>query len=97
MSALVYRERPADAGAAGLLVLHHGRGADEQDLLGLADVLDPQRRLHVVTPRAPLAIQGWPGYHWYSSRGSVIPTRRPSSRVRGAGRTSMTSSGSAPA
>ena len=34
----------------GLLVLHHGRGADEHDLLGLADVLDPQRRLHVVTP-----------------------------------------------
>ena len=65
MSALEYRERPADGGAAGLLVLHHGRGADEQDLLGLADVLDPERRLHVVTPRAPLAIQGWPGYHWY--------------------------------
>ena len=26
----------------GLLVLHHGRGADEHDLLGLADVLDPR-------------------------------------------------------
>jgi phospholipase/carboxylesterase len=65
MSALAYRERPADGEAAGLLVLHHGRGADEHDLLGLADVLDPDRRLHVVTPRAPLAIQGWPGYHWY--------------------------------
>ena len=44
-------------------MLHHGRGADERDLLGLADVLDPGRRLHVVTPRAPLAMGG--GYHWY--------------------------------
>ena len=63
MSALPYLERPAARSAAGLLVLHHGRGADEHDLLGLADVLDPERRLHIVTPRAPLAIGG--GYHWY--------------------------------
>jgi phospholipase/carboxylesterase len=65
MSPLVHRERPAAGEPLGLLVLHHGRGADEQDLLGLADVLDPERRLHVVTPRAPLTIPGWPGYHWY--------------------------------
>jgi phospholipase/carboxylesterase len=65
MSTLVYRERPARDDPAGLLVLHHGRGADEHNLLGLADVLDPERRLHVVTPRAPLAVPGWPGYHWY--------------------------------
>jgi phospholipase/carboxylesterase len=65
MSALTYRERPADGGPAGLLVLHHGRGADENDLLGLADTLDPQRRLHVVTPRAPLTLPGSPGFHWY--------------------------------
>jgi phospholipase/carboxylesterase len=65
MSALAYRERPAAGDPAGLLVLHHGRGADEHDLLGLADVLDPQRRLHVVTPRGPLTIPGWPGNHWY--------------------------------
>jgi phospholipase/carboxylesterase len=65
VSELVYRERPAAGEAAGLLVLHHGRGADEQDLLGLADALDPERRLHVVTPRAPLTIPGWPGHHWY--------------------------------
>ena len=62
---LTYRERPPDGDAAGLLVLHHGRGADELDLLGLADVLDPGRRLHVVTPRAPLELGGFPGYHWY--------------------------------
>lgn len=65
MSALAYRERPAAGEAAGLLVLHHGRGADEHDLLGLGDVLDPERRLHVVTPRAPLTLPGWPGHHWY--------------------------------
>jgi phospholipase/carboxylesterase len=64
-SDLSFRERPAAGDATGLLVLHHGRGADEHDLLGLADVLDPQRRLHVVTPRAPLTLPGWPGHHWY--------------------------------
>ncbi|HEY5188072.1 MAG TPA: phospholipase [Solirubrobacteraceae bacterium] len=65
MSTLISRERAAAGDPAGLLVLHHGRGADEHDLLGLADVLDPERRLHVVTPRAPLTMPGWPGYHWY--------------------------------
>ena len=65
MSTLIHRERPAAGDPAGLLVLHHGRGADEHDLLGLADVLDPDRRLHVVTPRAPLTLPGWPGNHWY--------------------------------
>jgi len=63
---LTYRERPANGEPTGLLILHHGRGADEHDLLGLADVLDPQRRLHVITPRAPLTLPGWPGYHWYT-------------------------------
>jgi phospholipase/carboxylesterase len=58
-------ERAAAGDPAGLLVLHHGRGADERDLLPLADVLDPERRLHAVTPRAPLELPGWPGYHWY--------------------------------
>ena len=62
---LVYRERSAAGEPEGLLVLHHGRGADEHDLLPLGDVLDPERRLHVVAPRAPLRLQGWPGYHWY--------------------------------
>ena len=62
---LVYRERPAAGDAAGLLVLHHGRGTDESDLLGLADVLDPELVLHVVTPRGPLELPGWPGRHWY--------------------------------
>jgi len=62
---LTYRERPAAGAAAGLLVLHHGRGAEELDLLGLGDALDRERRLHVVAPRAPLTLPGSPGYHWY--------------------------------
>ena len=62
---MTYRERPAAGDAEGLLVLHHGRGSDENDLLPLGDALDPARRLHVVTPRAPLELPGWPGYHWY--------------------------------
>jgi phospholipase/carboxylesterase len=62
---LTYAERAAEGEPRGLLVLHHGRGADEQDLLALADVLDPARRMHVVSPRAPLTPPGSSGYHWY--------------------------------
>ncbi len=62
---LTFAERPARAEPDGLLVLHHGRGSDEQDLIGLAPVLDPEERLHVVAPRAPLQLRGSPGYHWY--------------------------------
>src|SRR4051794_41655202 len=62
---LVFRERPAEGDPAGLLVLHHGRGADEHDLLSLADALDPERRLHVAARRAPLQLPEWPGIHWY--------------------------------
>jgi phospholipase/carboxylesterase len=65
LDGLIYEERPADGEAEGLLVLHHGRGTDERDLLGLADALDPRRRLHVVSPRGPLRLPGSPGYHWY--------------------------------
>jgi phospholipase/carboxylesterase len=65
MAPLLHLERAASGDPEGLLVLHHGRGTDERDLLGLADLLDPERRLRVVTPRAPLQLPGSPGYHWY--------------------------------
>lgn len=65
MAPLLYEQRPAQGEAEGMLVLHHGRGTDERDLLGLADALDPRRRLHVVSPRGPLQLPGSPGYHWY--------------------------------
>jgi phospholipase/carboxylesterase len=64
---LDFRERPAEGDhPQGLLILHHGRGSDENDLIGIADVLDPRRRLHVITPGGPLRLPGWPGRHWYS-------------------------------
>ena len=65
MAGLEYLERPAAERAAGLLVLHHGRGTSENDLIGLADLIDPEKRLRVVAPRAPLQLPGSPGYHWY--------------------------------
>jgi phospholipase/carboxylesterase len=65
MAPLFRLERAAGGEPEGLLVLHHGRGTDERDLIGLADFLDPERRLRVVTPRAPLTLPGSPGYHWY--------------------------------
>ena len=65
MAPLTYLERPAAGEASGLLVLHHGRGTDERDLHGLAGALDPEGRMHVVTPRAPLELAGSPGFHWY--------------------------------
>lgn len=64
-ASLVTVERPAAGDPEGLLVLHHGRGTDEKDLLGLGDALDPERRLRVVSVRGPLQLPGWRGYHWY--------------------------------
>jgi phospholipase/carboxylesterase len=61
----VFRERPAAGEAAGAVVLLHGRGADENDLVSLLDELDPERRLHGYTPRAPLALPPG-GAHWYA-------------------------------
>jgi phospholipase/carboxylesterase len=65
MSNLALAERPASGKPRGLLVLHHGRGSDELDLIALADALDPERQLHVAAPRGPLVLPGWPGHHWY--------------------------------
>ena len=67
-----YLERPAEGEPAGLLVLFHGRGADERDLFPLLDELDPQRRLLGVTPRGPLALPPG-GAHWYAFRDVGYP------------------------
>jgi phospholipase/carboxylesterase len=61
---VIVRERPADGEAEGALVLFHGRGADENDLYPLLDVLDPERKLHGYTPRGPLSLPPG-GAHWY--------------------------------
>lgn len=67
-------ERPAAGEPQGTLVLLHGRGADEYDLHPLLDALDPERRLHGITPRGPLALPPG-GAHWYRLAG--IPTPDP--------------------
>ncbi|MGI8915451.1 MAG: alpha/beta hydrolase [Chloroflexota bacterium] len=53
---------PPGEGPHPALLLLHGRGADEQDLLPLANGFDP--RYLVVSARAPLRRRG--GYHWYN-------------------------------
>ncbi len=62
---LVHLLREPAGEAAGALVLNHGRGADERDLLGLLDELDPDRRLLGVTTGAPLTNVMPGGRHWY--------------------------------
>jgi phospholipase/carboxylesterase len=64
---LVSRRRPAAGDPDGLVVLFHGRAADENDLFPLLDVLDPERRLLGVTPRGPLTLPPG-GAHWYIVR-----------------------------
>ncbi len=66
LDALVHRLRPAAAEPEGALILTHGRGADESDLLPLLDALDPERRFVGAAPRAPLQLPPM-GYHWYVS------------------------------
>jgi phospholipase/carboxylesterase len=61
---LVHHVRESAGEPAGALVLLHGRGADERDLVPLLDVLDPERRLVGLTPGAPLPGPGG-GRWWY--------------------------------
>lgn len=65
MEAITYRVRDPAGEPAGMLVLFHGRGADEHDLFGLLDALDPGRRLIGVTPRGPRSYFPPGGAHWY--------------------------------
>ena len=74
MTALAQRLRPADGTPAGALVLLHGRGADENDLFPLLDVLDPERRLLGATARGPLSLPPG-GAHWYAVRAVGFPDR----------------------
>jgi phospholipase/carboxylesterase len=77
---LADRRRPARGEPAGLLVLFHGRGADEHDLVPLLETLDPEQRLLGVTPRGPLLLPPG-GAHWYAVHrigfpdpGTFLPT-----------------------
>jgi phospholipase/carboxylesterase len=62
---LTEQRRPAASDPAGLLVLLHGRGANEHDLFPLLDALDPERRLLGITPQGPLSLPPG-GAHWYA-------------------------------
>jgi phospholipase/carboxylesterase len=71
---LVHRIRAADGEPEGAIVLLHGRGTDENDLAPVIDVLDPERRLVGVTPRAPLNLPPG-GWHWYVVHRVGFPDR----------------------
>ena len=72
LDVLDHLTRPAAGEPDGLLVLFHGRGADERDLFPLLDLLDPERRLLGVTPRGPLHLPPG-GAHWYAVREIGFP------------------------
>lgn len=64
---LTYELRPAAEQPRGALVLLHGRGTDEFDLVPLFDLLDPDRRFVCVTGRGLVpgwldSIEGWTGF-----------------------------------
>ena len=61
---LVHLLRESAGEPAGALVLLHGRGADERDLVPVLDALDPERRVVGLTPGAPLPGPGG-GRWWY--------------------------------
>ncbi len=70
--ALAHRLRPAAGEPEGALVLLHGRGADENDLFPLLDVMDPRRRLVGATAQGPLRLPPG-GAHWYAVRAIGYP------------------------
>ena len=53
-----------------LLIFLHGRGTDEEDLLGLAPMLD--ERLFIVSARAPFPFE-YGGFTWYDITTSEVP------------------------
>jgi phospholipase/carboxylesterase len=67
-TSLIHQVAPFDESQTGLhptLILLHGRGANEDDLLGLVPYLSPQ--LLCIAPRAPLDFTNG-GYTWYELR-----------------------------
>jgi phospholipase/carboxylesterase len=76
MTTLEFRSRipPSAPDDAPVLVLLHGRGSDENDLLGLAPHLPAD--WIVITPRAPFSGLPWgygPGWAWYQFQGGARP------------------------
>jgi len=65
-------ERPGPGPHRGLVLLH-GRGADEEDLLGLASAFD--ERFFVISARAPFPYD-FGGYTWYDAGTAGAPEPR---------------------
>lgn len=66
---LVRQPSQPSAGSPPLLLLCHGLGSDETDLLGLSPYLDP--RFLVISVRAP--VPHGPGYTWFNLQ--ILPDR----------------------
>lgn len=70
---LIHRALPPERSGGSpppLLIFLHGRGADEEDLLGLAPLLD--ERFFLVSARAPFRFE-YGGYTWYDITTSAVP------------------------
>ena len=93
--ALVEELRQPEGEPAGALVLLHGRGTSEQDLVPLLDVFDPRERLVGAFPRGPLQLPPI-GHHWYAVEDAGHPDPRRSSPPSGACRPGSRGSPSAP-
>src|ERR1041385_5858788 len=59
----ILQPQQTSAGKPPALVLLHGRGASEDDLLGLSEYLD--QRLFFIAARAPFPFEFGGGYTWY--------------------------------
>jgi phospholipase/carboxylesterase len=57
------RRPTRDAGAPPLLILLHGIGSNEEDLMGLEPYLD--QRFLIISARAPHSYGPWGGYAWF--------------------------------
>jgi phospholipase/carboxylesterase len=66
---LQYLESPRAKEHAPLVVVLHGRGANAEDLAGLAPAVDPGSRWRMVFPDAPRPFEPYPGmtfgYTWF--------------------------------
>lgn len=63
--------RRASAGPSPVLILLHGRGANEDDLLGLSSYLD--EHFFLAAPRAPYTFQWGGGFTWYDMEEAGSP------------------------
>lgn len=69
------KPRVEQDGPPPLMLMLHGFGSNEQDLMGLAPYLDP--RLHIVSARGVLDLDGF-GFAWYylyGTPGNLIPDK----------------------